>query len=603
MAIDVQAIFNDQQQFALDVKNDADAFVDELLAIVQTDQDIQFTIDPSEVAASDVVRNAESTLLNFRPVTFIIPSIGGNVPTVVDPSFAALPNINIPDFNQNAPVLNFPQPPNAALPDAPSSPTLIDVFIPSAPDLIFPATPILAGLDFPSSPTLDLPTFQSILPIDDLVVPSFTFNFAEQPYISENLEALKIKLFNDLVDGSYGIETADEIALFERARERELELARTEVDELYVETASRGFPLPTGDLNISLQRATQRVADKMSSVSREIALKRADLYVDNRKFTFTQVKEVEQILINFHNLVQERALNAAKALIEMSISIFNASVARYNARLETYRAEAVVFEAKVRAALARVEIFRTEMEAVRIRSEVQKNQIEIYRAQLSAVNTLVEVFKTRMEAAAVQAQVEKLEIDAFRALVDAFTSQVQAKVAQFNMFTSQIQGETAKVQAFEAEARAYAAVVEGKKVTVDARIAQARLAVEQSAQRVNIFQGRIQAFQAQIQAQTSQVNALLQKYTGDVQLYQATASALGEAFRLEQAFVSQQIEAFRANTSVAIENARIGMQGYLGILDIKTKGSGVAAEYFRSLVSGAVGALMGVASDSETTTT
>lgn len=592
----VEGIFADQQKFALDANTRSQQFVDALLGLVQTDDDAAFTFIAGDFAASDHVGNAESRLLNFRPSTFIIPTIGGTPPTIADPSFPTLPNILIPDFNANAPTLNFPQPPDATLPDAPLAPTVNDVPIPDEPTLDFPVAPILAGLDFPQSPALDLPTFQSTLPIDDLVVPSFSFNFAEQPYVSENLEALKIKLFNDLIDGGYGIETADEIALFERARERELELARTEVDELYAETASRGFPLPTGDLNISIQRATQKVADKMSSVSREIALKRADLYVENRKFTFGQVREVEQILLNYNNLVNERALNAQKALIEMSIAIFNASVSRYNARLETYRAEAVVFEAKVRAALARVEIFRTEMEAVRIRSDVQKNQIEIYRAQLSAVNILVEVFKTRMEAAAIRAQVERLKIEAFRSLVDAFTSQVQAKVAQFNMFTSQIQGEVARVAAFEAEARAYDSIIQGKRAAVDANIAKVRLVVDESAQKVNIFQARIQAFQAQIQAQTSQVDALLKKYTGDVQLYGATATALVEAFRLQQQFTAQQIEAFRANTNVSIENARNHTQAFVGVLNAKIGGSNVAAEYYKALVAGAQGALMALAS-------
>lgn len=596
----VDDIFADQQEFALNANIKSQAFVDALLGLVQTDENASFTFIPDSFAATDHVGNAESRLLNFRPLTFIVPNIGGILPTVADPIFAPIPNIAIPDFNTAAPTLNFPVPPDATLPDVPSAPTVGTVSTPQEPDLVFPISPILAGLDFPSTPSLDLPTFQSTLPIDDLVVPSFTFNFAEEPYISENLEALKIKIFNDLVDGSYGIEVADEIALWDRARDRESEAAQSEIDNLYVETASRGFPLPPGDLNIALQLASQRYTDKLSTLSREVALKRADMYVENRKFTFIQVKEVEQILLNFHNLVMERALNAQKALIEMSIAIFNASVARYNARLETYRAEAQVFEAKVRAALARVEIFRTEMEAVRIKSDVQKSQIEIYRAQLSAVQTLVEVFKTRMEAASIQEQVEKLKIDAFRSLIDAFTSQVQAKVAQFGMFTAQIQGETAKVQAFEAEAKAYDSVVQGKKAAVDSNIATARLAVDQAAQRTDIFRARIAGFQTQIQAQTSQVDALLKKYTGDVELYRATALAMTEAFRLEQNFVAQQIESFKANTSVSIENARNRIQAYVQILQAKMTGSNVAASYFGALVQGAQGALMALAATNKT---
>lgn len=601
MAVDLNQIFIDQRQFAKDQKDSMQVFVDALLQVAGVLPET-FAAEIDNVTAIDVTGSVLGALTSDRPITFIIPNIGNQpLPTVVDPSFLGIDNIIVPAFGKSAPVLTFPVAPNSDLPSDPVPAQVSNVDIPPSPVLDFPDSPVVTGLDFPIPPTLDLPSFQSTLPIDDLVTPTATFEFAEQPYLSDNLEALRIKIFNDLVDGGYGIEVADEVAIWDRARDREIEGAMSELDNLYVEAASRGFPLPPGDLNVAIQIASQRYTDKLSTFSREVALKRADMFVENRKFTIQQVKEVEQILINFHNLVMERLLNASKAIVEMGIALFNASVARYNARLETYRAEAQVFEAKVRAALARVEIFKAEMEAVKIKSDVQRNQIELYRAQLAAVETIVNVFRTQMEAARVKADIERLKIETFRAQVEAFTAKVQAKVAQFNMFSAQIQGEVAKVQAFEAEAKAYDSVVQGLKVSADINIARARLSVDQSAQRVDVFRGRIAAYEAQLQGQIAEVDALTKKYVADVQLYQATATALAEGFRLRQRFADQTIEAFRANASVSVENAKIGLQNLLGTLNAKTQASSVAGDYFKVIVGGAVGSLMALASENTAT--
>src|SRR3990167_1023926 len=168
----------------------------------------------------------------------------------------------------------------------------------------------------------------------DLGAPTTTFSFYETAYESALLDAAKAKLLDNMLNGGYGIETADEIALFNRARDREVEAALTRIEEAGRSMASRGFPLPPGELSIYVDRAWQDMQNKVSGMNRDITLERDKLYVENRKFTITETRELEQILIGFHNSVQERAFNVARATVELAVAVYNSQLARFRLWLD-----------------------------------------------------------------------------------------------------------------------------------------------------------------------------------------------------------------------------------------------------------------------------
>lgn len=555
--------------------------------------------DPSFL--SDVTIDAEDFLQRFLPPPAgLVPTI--YVPEAVAPelTFTTVEAPVIPEFTRTVPSLDFPTVPDTTLPSTPTVPSIAEPEIPVAPTLSLPVVPTFTPVSIPLPPSVDIPAFTAGLPSEDFLTPSNTFEWAEEAYASELLDAQKAKLLDALENGSYGIESADELALWERARDREMENALGATEDIFRSTASRGFPIPPGSAVVALQRAQQELQDKMSEVSRDIALKRAELYHDTWKFTITEVRALEQILTSMHMSIQERALNAAKVSIDVAIAVYDAQLRRYNARLDAYRTEAQVFEAKIRAALAQVEIFRTTMEGKRLEVEVQRQTVELYRAQLNGVEALISIYRTQMEAASVRAGIERTRIDAFRSLIDAFTAQVQSKVAQFGMYEAQIRGEQAKVQAFEAEVRAYVAQVEGLKAKSDISLGNLRAETEQARAKTDIYRADLSAAELVLKSQTESIDAVAKRYGLDVQRYSSQLNALVEAYRLKQQRQRDVLDANFKTAEVKINNARMAFEGVKTVLETRLGAQRIAASYYGPVLAGLVQAVQGITSRSAT---
>lgn len=278
---------------------------------------------------------------------------------------------------------NIPQ-----IPDSVGGIPLVTAIPLDVTKLTFPLSP---NIDVSDIADIDLLSFPDIVfPLDNLLAPDDTYQFAEAVYVSTLLNPLKAKLLDNLINGGYGIETNDEVALFNRERDREVQAALTRIDDAGRAMAARGFPLPPGELAINIDRAYQDMQDKVSTVSRDIALTRSKLYVENRQFTIREVRELEQVLMNYWNSVQERALNMARATAEFAITVYNATLAKYRVEFEGAKAQAdvQVQRVQIRVEAARIKIMRFQaliasFEAV-LRSIIEpaRLKVDMYRADI-----------------------------------------------------------------------------------------------------------------------------------------------------------------------------------------------------------------------------
>jgi hypothetical protein len=466
--------------------------------------------------------------------------------TIAVPDFGPIPELII-----SAPVVNMPVAPNTNLPGAPgAAPTLNVVALPDAPVVTLPDVPSFQNVSIPAVPSYSIPTYNAVFPDDDLLAPSFTFTFDEQAYQSDMLDALKAELMDNLLNGGYGINTADEQLLWERAREREMLAAETTIQQATADAASRGFPMPPGALLAVIEGAQQAALEKISSVNRDIALKRADMYVENRKFTIQQVRETEQMLITYFGYMMERALNAAKYTSEMGKHIYDALVARYQARVAGAQAASQAYEVQLKAGLAALEAYKVEMEGARLAVDVQKLVADVYNAQLDGVKTFVDVYRTQMEASKVASEIERLKLEAFRISVDTYSAQVAAKSAEFGMYKAQIEGEMSKVEIYKAQVGAYAEQVQAyssgasaKRVVLDAQIEAARLELE-------TFNGQIKTYTTALEADKIYLDSLLGKHNADTQRYSARVQA-------QAAIAASTASATKSNADMVLAKAKV----------------------------------------------
>lgn len=576
-----------QQATVANFQSQAQSYLDSLLAITNVEFSNGFNIDhllPDRYSYSTVPTvNVLTQTPTFTPSITIVSA---PAPAAPDASFSTIDDVVVPDFTATEPSLNFPTAPSSTLPSSPgAAPAFVSPGLPSAPAITLPALPTLASLAIPTAPSIALPVFSSVLPDDDLIAPTAQFEFAEAVYESTLLDPLKAKLLDNLVNGGYGIETADEIALFSRARDREVEAMSSAVEDAGRAMAARGFPLPPGELSIVIDRAYQEMQDKVSTVSREITLERSKLYVENRQFTIREVKELEQTLLNFHNSVQERSLNVARLTVEMSIAVFRSLVERYNARLAAYRTEAEVFAEKIRAELAKAEIYRTEVEAVNVSAQIQRTQIETYLAQLKGIETSVDIFRVQMDAARVQADIERTKLEAYKAQVESYTALVQAKVAEFGMYRSQIEGETAKVQAFESQVRAFTGQVDAAKIKADIQLGRLQSETEQARVQLATYQGQLEQYKADVERQVQSGRLQVDYYNALVGADRMlNDGALGIA-SLQQEVLKATAQQNIQVTDLAIQGARAKLEATVEALKFKTEGTHYASEKFYAILT------------------
>ena len=565
---------------------------------VTTTNALLTTLFPTVLTVNDVVTSGSPTFtalpigdvpdISIRDFTTSAPNVvipakpDSNLPNapvapeITDISLPSMPGLSMP-VAPNITAVAFPTMPNIdgniGLPDAPS--ISMSVVLPNAPSVstsvVLPALPSISAIDIPGVPGIDIPSFTSVLPVANLVVPTNSFAFFEELYTSSALDALKSKLFSDLQNGGYGIEIADESALWARARERELEGALSEAEALITAAAGRGCALPPGDMIVVLQKSQQDVQNKLSSVSRDIALKRADMYVENRKFTIEQTKQLEQIIIGYHSNVMERSLNAAKAVMDVAIKLYDAQVAGFNVRLEAYKAEASVFEARVRAAMILIEIYRATMEGKRIQSEIERLKVEIYKAELEGVKTLIDVDRNRVELYRAQLQgalatleVQKNQVEVYKVQLEGVSAKVGIEKNKIDLYRASMEGTRVNVEVQKAQVDVYNAQFNGLNAVVNLYKTQmegATVQVGVNRARIDAFRGLIEAYSSQVQAKVAEFNLFDAQIKGEVakvQGYEAEANGYKANVEAVKARSDVQIARVRAQ----IDKAQQGVQAF-----------------------------------------
>lgn len=515
----------------------------------------------------------------------------------LDP-FSTISVDNIPEFLAVEPVLNLPARPDATLPGAPTNaPEFNAPALPARPNVVLPPAPTFAPVAVPELSNVELPLFDMQMDFPDLAAPTQVFQYDEREYESALLDETKKKLLDDMVNGGYGIDPDDERRLWDRARERELLNANARLEELSRLHAARGFALPPGSLYAQQEAAQQELLEKNSSLSRDIALKRADLYVDNRKFTIQSALQLENMLINYYGAMAERALNAARLQVEMGIALYNAQVERFKTRLESYRTYAAVFESRVRSALASVELYKAQVEGARLTVETQKLHAEVYQTQIDGVSALINLYRNEMEAAQIAAQIEQIKLNAFRTQVEAYGEQVRAKAAEFGMFEAGVRGETARVQAYQASVQAYAARVGGLEAKARAQEVRARTEIAQATAKLDIYKTDMERYRTDISKVAEQIRGMLGLYQGLVQSYntqlggfekaaeigartdEANARVWAEYFRLVGEKVRIELEALIKQADQRIGASKDGANILLGLAQSWVQGvTGITAQ-------------------------
>ena len=530
-----------------------------------------------------------------RPDTPPIEPVWPNSPP--EPTFRDVPIITIPPFPEwdKLPLEpNIPVIPAPVLPTPPGTlPALDDITLPEKPDYELPTPPSFVAIAIPEMPSITLPTFDADPPdVGELIVPEPFINDGNgNPYVSELLTKIKDKILNDITNGSSGLKPEVETAIFQREQERALLAHREAMDRIASEWAKRGFSLPNGVLTAMFQEEEINYTNKRLDVSRDIAIKMAELALQNEHFMIEKGITFESMAIALFNAVADRTFNASKALAELLITAFQANMQKYSILNDIYKTRAAVYETQIRGELAKAEVYKTQMEGVKAVAEINEAYVKLYASQIAAVEAIINIYRVEMEGAKTQADINRMKLEAFRSQIEAFMAQVNAKTAEYNMYRAQIDAEKGKVDIYKAQVDAYVAQVQAKTAIIQGQVEGVKAETEVNKSLATVYAARVDAYRSQITAEATKIEGIVKAFMGEVELYRADVSAYEAEGNVIVKAYEAEIQQAMANLNLLLKQAEINMKSYEAMVQLKVEAMKGSAAIASQLVAGALSAV------------
>lgn len=510
----------------------------------------------------------DDTLLfqDISPIeTGTVPLLTAAVPTLTMPNKPAA----LADFLADLPIINtslvFPEPPSELL-----NPTI--------------DAPVITARVLPTKPTTNLPGFSSVAPTDNTVAPTnLDQSFANaysgvapsmitmmdgyvdamlakfNPRFQSAMASIEAQLARYLAGGT-GLDPDVEDAIYERERDKASAEARRVSDASFSEFADRGFTIPPGALAGAIATARQAGADNLARAGREVTALAAEWEQKNLQFAVDRSADLRKTMLSsalaYHqNLttINGQALQYAKSILESIVELYNVTVKAYATRVEGYKAEAVVYETRLKSAMAGIELYKVEIQAEEALANVDRSKVEVYKARVEALMVYANVYRARIDAVRGRADLEKLKIEVFGAQVGAFTAKVQAKNAEWQGYRSTIDGEQAKVQLFAGQVQGYLGQVQGFRALIDAKAEAAR-------------------------AMAATNNARAEQFKAVMSGYNTVVSARGDVARTKLENQRQRVISFQAESQATVANAQVRNEYYRTTGEISIKNAALSIE-------------------------
>ena len=543
-------------------------------------------------------------------------------PTEV-PAFQDIPDIDasyLPTLGVSAPVLDPATKPSALADFRDVAPTVNTNFtFPTAPGtLTMPTEPTLGTYTTPTKPAIVLPSFDGVKPVDTTTAPTnldATFaaaynSMAPQmvaavngyvdsmlakfnPQFATQMAAIEAQLTKYLQGGT-GLNPVVEDAIYERARSKNAAEANRARSTAYDDAAARGFTLPNGALMAAIQASRQGAADNNAVAAREIVVMQAEYEQKNLQFAVTQSANLRTALLNttmtyMQNLtsLNGQALDYAKSVLNAVIETYNTAVKVFGLKLDAYKADAQVYEVKMRGAMAAIELYKAEISALEALVNVDRAKVDIYKARIEAMSAFVGLYKTQVDAVLAQASLEKMKLEIFQIKVQAYAAQVQAKNAEWQGYVASLEGELAKVKAYSAQVEAYNAEINGYKAKIEAKAEAIKARALSNQAKATKYEATIKGYSAVVMATSEVARIKLAQESAKVEAFKAETSAAVAKYQVRS-------EYYKSAALVGIENSRLSLQAQVqGAENLRNYGAALAS--ISTGLSGVYGQLAGSA--------
>lgn len=522
---------------------------------------------------------------------------GGLEPEDVDVSLWVAPNV--PEFNEMAPTLDLPSKPNIVAPQIPVLPNIESISLPTAPNSGNPSVPEIQWDDLPILSNVEMPIFDIKSPKMSFLVPTNNFIFEENSYSSKLTSQLSDILSNDLENGGYGINSNDEQDLFNRERDRENLNSLAFEHELQNIFASKGFPIPPGAVLVENQKILEKQQLELSSVNRDIALKRSELYVQARQFTIQHGISWEQAFFTLQNSKMERALNYGKATSEFTLQFYNAEAQRFNVEISVFESLRQSYQSQLDGVRVVLDEQRSQRENTHLSDARQKNILELHKVKVATVEATYGLYRTKLEASKAQIDINRLKIEQYRTSVSAYSEEVRSNSVELDSYKTLTSTETIKLDQFVKSLNAHEAKTRTSQIVNSIGKDQYEAELKAKVTNLTVMEQRIRIYEIQLRNAIQVGNLKAKENDQDLVAWNKTLSVL-------QGNQSKDLQTELENHKGRIETIRLNHSSLIDVFnshvkeaDVRKDAADAGVRLYENMIAGAESSLSAIATLSE----
>lgn len=474
---------------------------------------ISFTMPPVEEGTFN--RPVAPTAPAVRDVDDSVPDAPALASITLD-SVPAMPDE--PDFSGLT--YRAPAAPNIAIPSRPTDLDVVldPVVVPAAPEFNMPDEPALYALNLPAIPDLQIPAFTGVRPTMNLQAPTDGLTWVYRDYDNTAINTIKGQLSAMTLNG-LALPPEIEQAIFDRARGREDVLSAQQTTEASRALASRGLRQPAGLMAKVLDRIAAQARMTSSGASRDLGIEIARQNIESIRFGLSQAIALESTLLQQHIAVQGLVLDAAKAAHAALLSLFEAQVALHNAQWEGFKAEAQVYETRIRALAQQVEITKARIDAEKVKGDLNEGLVRAYGEKVRALSSLADMYRAQVEAAKAQGEINVQRLEQVRLRLQAYGTDVDVYAKQWDAYKAQADAEATGIRYYEALGNVFSNRVQAWRGQVEAQSSRAQTQIAVNGQALDLFRATLAGVSTRVQAQVANVDAATRVFSAKTALF------------------------------------------------------------------------------------
>lgn len=511
----------------------------------------------------------------------------------------ALPEFILPAVPTAPPLPTAPADPgDAPEPDAPQRPQLVD-YAPPDIDTNIPIpqyTDVTSEVPFPTLRPITLPT-PPVLNIDDIqfegTTPVFTgtppdpadFQFENAEYSSDLTASIKQAILAQLGGGT-GLPPGVETALFERAREREYELADRNVQQTTEEWAAKGHRIPGGPLARQIDRQRYDANTKISQLNRDQYIEAWRIQIEQFRNGLSTALAYEDATMRLFAQSEDRRLQAVRMKLDLTLAVYNAAISKYNADANVFQVQAQVYRDRFSAEQVKVQVFSEQLRAQQLIGELNEQDVRIFAERLRALQINADIYRARIDGYTAQFQAINARINVYRAQLESNGQLVSMYEADTRSFGELVRASLSRTERFTALASMYSQQVGAWRTQYEGLLKGYDSEVEKARLQRDVYAANSDRLQGWVQGETGRIRALTEKYQAIAAEIGARSETERTKYSLALSIAQASIERMRSAADILMKNGEINIQSGLTAANLLLRAKETAATTLSQLAAG-----------------